>query len=63
MTMSTKNKAQDQQDALAVDNDVDEKESTSPAQRLAADDDVDANNKSPAQMLATIKVQRGCWQQ
>jgi hypothetical protein len=31
--MSTKNKAQVQQDALAVDEDVDEKESTSPARR------------------------------
>ena len=61
--MSTKNKAQDQQDALAVDDDVDEKESTSPGQRLAVNDDVDANNKSPERMLATIKVQRGCWQQ
>jgi hypothetical protein len=61
--MPTKNKAKDQQDALAVVDNVVEKESTSPAQRLAVDDDVDANNKSPAQMLATIKVQRGCWQQ
>ena len=61
--MPTKNKAKDQQDAPAVNDNVDEKESTSPAQRLAVDDDVDANNKSPAQMLATIKVQRGCWQQ
>ena len=60
--MPTKNKAKDQQDALAVDDNVDEKESTSPAQRLAVDDDVDANNKSPARMLATIKAQRGCWQ-
>jgi hypothetical protein len=61
--MSTKNKVQVQQDALAVDDNVDEKESTSPARRLATDDNVDANNKSPARRLATIKVQCGCWQQ
>jgi hypothetical protein len=40
--MSTKNKAQDQQDALAIDNDVNKKESKSPARRLAVDDDVNA---------------------
>ena len=61
--MSTKNKARVQQEARAVDDDVDEKESTSPARMLAVDDDVDANNKSPARMLATIKFQRGRWHQ
>ena len=60
--MSTKNKAQVQQEARAVDDDVDEKESTSPARMLAVDNDVDANNKSPARLLAITKVQRGCWQ-
>ena len=35
----------------------------SPARTLAVNVEVDANNESSAWMLATIKVQRGCWQQ
>ncbi len=35
----------------------------SPARRLAIDDNVNANNKSPAWMLAATKVQQGCWHQ
>jgi hypothetical protein len=37
--MSTKNKAQVQQEARAIDDNVDEKENTSPARRLDVDDE------------------------
>ena len=55
---STKHKAHVQQDALVVDDNVDKKESTSPARRLAVNDNVDVNNKNPARMLAKMKPQR-----
>ena len=57
--MSTKNKAQVQQEARAIDDNVDEKENTSPARRLAVDDGVDTSNKAIAgknKRLATTKV-------
>ena len=47
-TMSTKDKVHVRQETLAVDNDADKEQSTSPALRLAVNDIVDANNKSPA---------------